>query len=119
MHRELFPPHTVVSSECIFGAMLTSQFFFVDPPVDGVFDPSAAIERVSKLSLKNRHMYKRGLRKMDLHAQGVAAAQEVAATMTAKECMVALAKEHAECKALCTMVLVTAPWRYSPPPPSP
>ncbi len=54
-----------MSSECIVWAMPISQCFLVDPPVDGVIDPFAAAERVSKLSLKNRSVYKRGLRKID------------------------------------------------------
>ena len=65
-----------MSLECIVRAMPTSQFFLVHPPVDGVVDPSATAKRVSKLSLKNRRAYKRGLREMDPHVPEAAAAQK-------------------------------------------
>ena len=56
--------------------MPTSQFFLVQPLVDGVIDLFAFAKRVSKLYLKNRHAYKRGLRKMDSRAPEAAAEQK-------------------------------------------
>ncbi len=91
--------------------MPTSQFFLVRPPVDGVVDPSAAAKRVSKLSLKIRCAYKRGLHKMDPHAPKFVAVQKSA---VAQEAAAAAVEECAECKALRAKVLAAAPWHCGP-----